>query len=105
MRDGVLVGYVPIVAGSARLNDQATVRVIARTDYDAPYVQRRERAVAAAHFPSLTRRVARAGAVGRRPVAVWMPARPPAPTEHSAELNSAWIPLGSERCDEQLRSS
>jgi len=34
----------------------------------------RRRAVAAAHFPSLKWRVARAGAVGRRPVAVWMPA-------------------------------
>jgi len=45
IRDGVLVGYVPIVAGSAGLNDQATVKVIARTDYDAPHGQPRERAL------------------------------------------------------------
>lgn len=45
MRDGVLVGYVPIVADSAGLDDQATVQVIARTDYDAPHGQRRERAL------------------------------------------------------------
>jgi len=34
----------------------------------------RRRAVVAAHFPSLKWRVARAGVLGRRPVAVWMPA-------------------------------
>ncbi len=45
MRDGVLVGYVPIVADSAGLDDQATVKVIARTDYDAPHGQHRERAL------------------------------------------------------------
>ena len=45
IRDGVLVGYVPIVAGSAGLDDQATVKVIARTDYDAPHGQPRERAL------------------------------------------------------------
>jgi len=43
MSDGVLVGYVPIVASSAGLSDQATVAVIARTDYDAPVGERRER--------------------------------------------------------------
>jgi len=42
MRDGVLVGYVPIVADSTGLDDQETVEVIARTDYDPPQGQRRE---------------------------------------------------------------
>ncbi len=45
MRDGVLVGDVPIVADSAGLDDQATVKVIAGTDYDAPHGQRPERAL------------------------------------------------------------
>ncbi len=44
MRDGVLVGYGPIAADSAGL-DEATVKVIAGTDYDAPHGQRRERAL------------------------------------------------------------
>ena len=52
MRDGVLVGYVPIVASSAGLSDQATVAVIARTDYDAPVGERRERGAPARSAPA-----------------------------------------------------
>ena len=41
LRNGVLVGFVPSLPGE--LDDTALVEAIARTDYDAPLGQRRER--------------------------------------------------------------
>jgi hypothetical protein len=36
LRDGVLVGFVPVIEGSADFEDAQVVDVIARTDYDQP---------------------------------------------------------------------
>ena len=47
LRDGVLVGFVPVVPGSGGLDEPGLVRVIAATDYDAPLGERRERPVPA----------------------------------------------------------
>ncbi len=44
VRDGVLVGFVAALPGE--LDDDAVVEAIARTDYDAPPGERRERAPA-----------------------------------------------------------
>src|SRR5689334_6754844 len=42
MRNGVLVGYVPLIDGSENFDEAQTVDAIARTDYDRPVaVQRR----------------------------------------------------------------
>jgi hypothetical protein len=41
MRDGVLVGYVPKIEGSADFNEQQVVDAIARTDYDQPISRQR----------------------------------------------------------------
>lgn len=38
MRDGVLVGFVPKIPGSADLDEAGVVAVIAGTDYDSPAV-------------------------------------------------------------------
>ncbi|MGH3548298.1 MAG: hypothetical protein ACRDQU_09320 [Pseudonocardiaceae bacterium] len=36
MRDGVLVGFVPVIAGSENFDESQVVDAIARTDYDQP---------------------------------------------------------------------
>jgi hypothetical protein len=36
MRDGVLVGFVPVIDGSEDFNEAQTIDAIARTDYDKP---------------------------------------------------------------------
>src|ERR1700744_5968020 len=41
MRDGVLVGFVPVLEGSEEYDEAATVEAILRTDYDAPIATRR----------------------------------------------------------------
>jgi len=52
MRDGVLVGYVPNIAGSEDFDEAQTVDAIARTDYDQPVaVQRRSAPPPAAPLP------------------------------------------------------
>lgn len=44
MRDGMLVGYVPSIAGSESFDDAQTVDAIARTDYDQPIARQRSQA-------------------------------------------------------------
>jgi hypothetical protein len=44
MRDGVLVGYVPVIEGSEDFDEAATIDAIVRTDYDAPIATRRSTA-------------------------------------------------------------
>ena len=46
MRDGMLVGYVPSIAGSEAFDDAQTVDAIARTDYDQPIARQRTSAPA-----------------------------------------------------------
>lgn len=41
MRDGMLVGYVPVIAGSEEFDEAQTVDAIVGTDYDAPVARRR----------------------------------------------------------------
>jgi hypothetical protein len=41
MRDGVLVGYVPKIAGSEDFDEQQVIDAIARTDYDQPVARQR----------------------------------------------------------------
>lgn len=41
MRDGMLVGYVPLIAGSEDFDEQQVVDAIARTDYDQPIARQR----------------------------------------------------------------
>jgi hypothetical protein len=41
MRDGVLVGFVPVLEGSEDYDEAATIEAILRTDYDAPIATRR----------------------------------------------------------------
>ncbi len=41
MRDGMLVGYVPQIAGSEDFTDDEVVDAIVRTDYDAPVARQR----------------------------------------------------------------
>ena len=36
MRDGVLVGFVPVIEGSEDFDESQVVDAIARTDYDQP---------------------------------------------------------------------
>ncbi len=36
MRDGMLVGFVPVIPGSESYTDEQIVAAIANTDYDAP---------------------------------------------------------------------
>ncbi|MCW2542122.1 MAG: hypothetical protein JWN95_3847 [Frankiales bacterium] len=36
MRDGVLVGFVPVIEGSDDFDEQQTIDAIARTDYNKP---------------------------------------------------------------------
>jgi hypothetical protein len=42
MRDGMLVGFVPVIEGSEHFDQQQTVDAIVRTDYDRPIARRRE---------------------------------------------------------------
>jgi hypothetical protein len=52
MRDGVLVGYVPSIPGSADFDEGQVVDAIARTDYDQPIAtQHRTAPVPAAPLP------------------------------------------------------
>ena len=44
MRDGVLVGYVPMIEGSADFDEAQTVDAIARTDYEQPVGRQRRTA-------------------------------------------------------------
>ena len=53
MRDGMLVGYVPSIEGSADFDEAQTIDAIARTDYDQPIAQQRRTAPPPA--PPLTR--------------------------------------------------
>jgi hypothetical protein len=41
MRDGMLVGYVPVIEGSEDFDEQAVIEAIANTDYDKPIATRR----------------------------------------------------------------
>jgi hypothetical protein len=53
MRDGVLVGYVPLIEGSEDFDEQDVVDAIARTDYDQPIARQRSEPPPAA--PPLSR--------------------------------------------------
>jgi hypothetical protein len=53
MRDGMLVGFVPLIEGSEDFDEAQVVDAIARTDYDQPIA--RQRAVAPPPGPALTR--------------------------------------------------
>ena len=60
MRDGMLVGFVPVIEGSEDFDDDQVIDAIVRTDYDKPIATRRATAPApAAPLP-------RAGGVFRR---------------------------------------
>ena len=48
MRDGMLVGFVPSIAGSEDFDDEQVVDVITRTDYDQPVARQRSAAPAPA---------------------------------------------------------
>ncbi len=41
MRDGMLVGFVPVIEGSEHFDQRETVDAIVRTDYDQPIARRR----------------------------------------------------------------
>jgi len=41
MRNGVLVGFVPVIEGSADFDEAQTIDAIARTDYDKPIARQR----------------------------------------------------------------
>jgi hypothetical protein len=51
MRDGVLVGFVPMIEGSEAFDEPQVVDAIARTDYDQPIA--RQRATAPPPAPAL----------------------------------------------------
>src|SRR5882672_3431332 len=44
MRDGMLVGFVPVIEGSEDFDEQQVIDAILRTDYDKPIATRRESA-------------------------------------------------------------
>jgi hypothetical protein len=46
MRDGVLVGFVPVIDGSEDFDEAQVVDAIARTDYDQPIATRKSKAPA-----------------------------------------------------------
>lgn len=52
MRDGVLVGFVPVIAGSEQFDESQVVDAIARTDYDQPIA--RQHRTAPPPGPALT---------------------------------------------------
>ena len=60
MRDGMLVGFVPVIEGSESFDQQQVVDAIVRTDYDQPVA--RQRAVA----PPPRQPLPRQGGVFRR---------------------------------------
>jgi len=60
MRDGMLVGFVPVIEGSEAFDEGQVVDAIVRTDYDQPVARRR--AVA----PAPTTPLPRQGGVFRR---------------------------------------
>src|SRR5918999_4775434 len=41
MRNGVLVGFVPVIAGSEDFTEDQIINTIARTDYDQPIARQR----------------------------------------------------------------
>jgi hypothetical protein len=51
MRNGVLVGFVPVIEGSEDFDEAQVIDAIARTDYDQPIA--RQRAVAPPPAPAL----------------------------------------------------
>ena len=53
MRDGMLVGYVPLIEGSEDFDEAQVVDAIARTDYDQPVA--RQRTVTPPPEPALMR--------------------------------------------------
>jgi hypothetical protein len=53
MRNGVLVGFVPVIAGSEDFTEAQVIDAIARTDYDQPIARQRRTAAPAA--PALPR--------------------------------------------------
>ena len=53
MRDGILVGFVPLIEGSEDFDEAQVIDAIARTDYNQPIA--RQRAVAPPPEPALTR--------------------------------------------------
>jgi hypothetical protein len=44
MRDGVLVGFVPVIEGSEDFDEQQVIDAIVRTDYDQPIARQRTEA-------------------------------------------------------------
>jgi hypothetical protein len=44
MRNGVLVGFVPVIEGSEDFDEQQVIDAIARTDYDQPIASQRRTA-------------------------------------------------------------
>jgi hypothetical protein len=44
MRDGMLVGFVPMIEGSEDFSEEQTIDAIARTDYDQPVARQRREA-------------------------------------------------------------
>jgi hypothetical protein len=60
MRNGMLVGFVPVIEGSEYFDEAQTIDAIARTDYDRPIA--RQRAAA----PPPARPLPREGGVFRR---------------------------------------
>jgi hypothetical protein len=44
MRDGMLVGFVPMIDGSEEFSEQQIIDAIARTDYDQPVARQRREA-------------------------------------------------------------
>ncbi|MBO3744819.1 hypothetical protein J5X84_01975 [Streptosporangiaceae bacterium NEAU-GS5] len=53
MRNGVLVGFVPVIEGSEDFTEEQVIDAISRTDYDQPIA--RQRAVAPPPAPPLPR--------------------------------------------------
>ncbi|HEY3687056.1 MAG TPA: hypothetical protein VGL93_28730 [Streptosporangiaceae bacterium] len=41
MKDGMLVGFVPVIEGSEDFDEQQVIDAIARTDYDKPIAEQR----------------------------------------------------------------
>ncbi|MEP6760956.1 MAG: hypothetical protein ABJA93_06285 [Sporichthyaceae bacterium] len=60
MRDGMLVGFVPVIDGSEQFDEDQIVDAIARTDYDQPIARQRKTA------PSPAAPLRREGGVFRR---------------------------------------
>ena len=54
MRNGMLVGYVPVIEGSADFTDEQVIEAIVRTDYDKPIATRK--ATTPPPAPALPRR-------------------------------------------------